>query len=37
MYRFTYQLLAYIFIKLIADIVPIQEKRKLFFPIIRLH
>lgn len=36
-YRFTYQLLAYIFIKLVADIAEIQEKRKLFFPIVRLH
>ncbi len=36
-YRFTYQLLAYVFIKLLADSITGVEKRKLFFPIICLH
>jgi hypothetical protein len=36
-YRFTYQLLAYVFIKLLADSITGVEKRKLFFPIACIH
>ena len=36
-YRFTYQLLAYVFIKLLADSITGVEKRKLFFPIVCIH
>ncbi|MGI9061694.1 MAG: hypothetical protein ACR2H5_24330 [Ktedonobacteraceae bacterium] len=36
-YRFTYQLLAYVFIKLLADSITEVEKRKLFFPIACIH
>jgi hypothetical protein len=37
MYRFTYQLIAYVFLKLLADSITVYEKRKLFFPIVCLH
>lgn len=36
-YRFSYQLLAYAFIKLLADNITGIEKRKLFFPIACIH
>ena len=36
-YRFTYQLLAYILLKLLADSIDIDDKRKLFLPIVCLH
>jgi len=36
-YRFIYQLLAYVFIKLLADSISDREKRQLFFPIACIH
>ncbi|HVB20553.1 MAG TPA: hypothetical protein VNG51_01225 [Ktedonobacteraceae bacterium] len=36
-YRFTYQLLAYTFIRLLADNITGVEKRRLFFPVVCLH
>ncbi len=36
-YRFTYLLLAYVFIKVLAESISTVEKRKLFFPILCLH
>ena len=36
-YRFTYILLAYTFLKLLADSIESVDKRRLFFPIICLH
>jgi len=36
-YRFTFLLLAYVFIKVLADSISTVEKRKLFLPILCLH
>ncbi len=36
-YRFTYTLLAYLFLKVLADSVAPDDPRKLFFPIVCLH
>jgi hypothetical protein len=36
-HRFTYMLLAYVFLKMLADSMTSVDKRKLFFPIICLH
>ncbi len=36
-YRFTYTLLAYTIIKLLADSLPVEQKKTLFIPIICIH
>ena len=36
-YRFTYTLLAYLFLKVLADSIAPDDPRKLFFPIVCLH
>lgn len=36
-YRFTYTLLAYLFLKLLVDSVPAEKKDKVFYPLLCIH
>ncbi len=36
-YRFTYTLLAYLFLKLLVDSVPVEKKDKVFYPLLCIH